>query len=130
MMPLTDFLKKWIPRVLKSEKDDFINDARRLLEAPDNEIWVESIISHRDQRPIVGVRIGPFAFQVSVDDARKIGRDFYEVAGGAENDAFLFQTLTGGKMKLPPEVAYALINELRDWRSSRINQPAASYKPS
>jgi hypothetical protein len=127
-MTITDFLKKWMPRVLKSERDELIKDAKDMLEPPDNAIWVESVISHRDQRPIVGVRMGSFAFQVSPEDARKIGRDFYEVAGGAENDAFLFQKLTGD-LKLPPEAAYALINELRDWRSSRINQPAASYKP-
>jgi hypothetical protein len=126
-MTLTDFLKKWLPRVLPSERDSFLKDAKDMLEPPDNMIWVESVISHRDQRPIVGVRIGQFAFQVSPEDARKIGRDFYEVAGGAENDAFLFQKLTGD-LNLPPEAAYALIHELREWRSSRINQPAASYQ--
>ena len=126
-MTLTDFLKKWLPRVLASERDPFIKDAKDMLEPPSNEIWVESVISHRDQRPIVGVRMGSYAFQVSPDEARKIGRDFYEVAGGAENDAFLYQKLTGD-MKLPPEAAYLLIGELREWRSSRINQPAVSYK--
>lgn len=127
-MTLTDFLKKWLPRQAPSERDQFITDAKDMLEPPpDNAIWVESVISHRDARPVVSVRIGPYAFQVSSDDARKIGRDFYEVAGGAENDAFLYQKLTGD-LKLPPQHAYALIGELREWRSSRINQPAVSYK--
>jgi len=125
-MTLTNFLKKWLQDQAPSKRDEFIRDATDLLKPPDSMIWVESVISHRDARPIVGVRIGQFSFQVSPEDARKIGRDFYEVAGGAENDAFLFQKLTGD-LKLPPEAAYALINELREWRSSRINQPAASY---
>lgn len=127
-MNLTDFLKKWLPRVLKSERDELMLEAKALLEPPDNAIWVESIISHRDQRPLVGVRIGPYAFQLSPDDARSMARQFYEIAGGAENDAFLLQKLTGD-MKLPPEVVYSLINELREWRESRINQPVESYKP-
>lgn len=129
-MSLTDFLKKWLPRFSGPARDEFISDAKGMLEPPDSVIWVESVISSRDARPIVGVRLGSFAFQVSPDDARKIGRDFYEVAGGAENDAFLFQRLTGEPMKLPPGTAYALINDLREWRKSRINQPAESYKPS
>lgn len=125
-MNLTDFLKKWLSRQAPSERDEFMHDAKGLLEPPDSVIWVESVISHRDQRPVVGVRMGTFAFQISPEEARKIGRDFYEIAGGAENDAFLFQKLTGD-MGLPPAAVYALINELREWRSSRINQPAASY---
>jgi hypothetical protein len=125
-MSLTDFLKKWLHDQAPSKRDEFIRDAKDMLEPPDNAIWVESVISHRDARPVVGVRIGPYGFQVSPDDARKIGRDFYEVAGGAENDAFLYQKLTGD-LKLPPEHAYALIGQLREWRASRINQPAVSY---
>ncbi|MGA7236086.1 MAG: hypothetical protein WBY44_10425 [Bryobacteraceae bacterium] len=125
-MTLTEYLKKWLPRQPAKDKDEFIKDSKSMLDPPDSVIWVESVISHRDTRPVVGVRIGPFAFQVSPEDARKIGRDFYEVAGGAENDAFLFQTLTG-KVGLPPETAFALINELREWRSSRLNQPPASF---
>lgn len=104
-----------------------MNDAKALLEPPDSVIWVETIISGRDARPLVGVRLGDYAFQVSPDDARKIGRDFYEVAGGAENDAFLFQKLTND-MQLPPEVAFALINDLRNWRASRINKLTAEAK--
>ena len=126
-MTLTDFLKKWLHDQAPSKRDEFIRDTKDMLEPPDNMIWVESIISHRDSRPVVGVRMGSYEFQVSPEEARKIGRDFYEIAGGAENDAFLFQKLTVD-MKLPPEAAYALIAELREWRSSRINQPAASYK--
>jgi hypothetical protein len=127
-MTLTEYLKKWLPRQPEKDKEEFIQDAKSMLDPPDSAIWVESTISHRDTRPVVTVRMGPYSFQVSPEDARKIGRDFYEVAGGAENDAFLFQTLTG-KLGLPPQVAFALINELREWRSSRMNQPAASFTP-
>jgi hypothetical protein len=126
-MTLTDYFKKWLPRMKSSEREEFISDTKGMLDPPENTIWVETVISGRDTRPIVGVRIGPYAFQVSPEDARKIGRDFYEVAGGAENDAFLFQTLTT-KLELPPQVAFALINELREWRTSRINQPLESLK--
>jgi hypothetical protein len=127
-MTLTEFLKKWLPDQAPTKRDEFLRDAKSILDPPDSTIWVESVISHRDARPVVGVRMGTFAFQVSPEDARKIGRDFYEVAGGAENDAFLFQKLTGD-MNLPPEAVGVLIGELREWRSSRMNQPAASYKP-
>jgi hypothetical protein len=126
-MTLNDYFKKWLPRMKSSEREEFISDTKGMLDPPENTIWVETVISGRDTRPIVGVRIGPYAFQVSPEDARKIGRDFYEVAGGAENDAYLFQTLTT-KLELPPHVAFALINELREWRSSRINQPLESVK--
>ncbi len=125
-MTLTEFLKKWAPQISEKQKQAFMNDAAEMLKPPENTIWVETVISHRDTRPVVGVRLGPFGFQVSPDDARKIGRDFYEAAGGAEADAFLFQELTG-QAKLPPEAAFGLINKLREWRGSRINQPLASY---
>lgn len=127
LMTMTDFLKKWVQRMPARDRDQFINDTKDMLEPPEGAIWVESIISSRDSRPVVGVRLGPFNFQVSPEDARKIGRDFYEVAGGAENDAFLFQTITS-ELKLPPENAYALISKLREWRGSRINQPSESMK--
>lgn len=126
-MTLTEFLKKWLPVQQAADRQLFMEDAKAILEPPDSVIWVETIISSRDARPIVGVRMGSFGFQITPDEARKIGRDFYEVAGGAENDAFLFQKLTGD-VKLSVEVAYALINELREWRSSRINQPSPSAK--
>ena len=125
MLTLTEFLKKWAPQISAKQKDAFIQDAAQMLEAPENAIWLESVISHQDTRPIVGVRIGPYGFQLSPEDARKVGRDFYEVADGAEADAFLFQKLTSGGA--PPAKAYALIAELRIWRGSRMNQPLASY---
>jgi hypothetical protein len=125
-MTLSEFIKKWSPQISEKQRQAFMDDAAEMFTPPDNAIWVESVISHRDTRPVVSVRLGSYSFQVSPDDARKIGRDFYEVAGGAENDAFLFQRLTASGA--PPEAAFSLIRELRDWRKSRMNQPLVSYK--
>lgn len=110
------------------KQDKFIEDFGQMMKPPDNNIWVESIISHRDTRPIVSVRIGEYSFQVDPDTARKIGRDFYEVAGGAEMDAVMFQYLTG-EVQLEPEKAFAAIAHLRRWRDDRqrLNaEPAAT----
>src|SRR5262252_9731567 len=103
-MTLTEFLKKWSPQITLKQQQAFISDAAEMLKPPESMIWIETTISHRDMRPIVTVRMGGFSFQVDPDSARKIGRDFYEAAGGAEADSFLFQSLTG-EMKLSSEVA-------------------------
>jgi hypothetical protein len=125
-MTFTDFLKKWSAKVPLSERHSFVQDASRMMEPPETTMFVESTISSQDTRPIVTIRYGSYVFQVSPDEARKIGRDFYEVAGGAEADAFLFQKLT--EMGMEANNVFVLINKLRDWRGSRMNQPAASPK--
>lgn len=125
-----EFLKRWLPEMPQRKQEKFIEDFRELMKAPDNNIWVESIISHRDTRPIVSVRMGPYSFQISPDDARKIGRDFYEVADGAEMDAVMFQYFTA-EVGLEAEQVFAAIAHLRKWRDDRqrINaEPPAGTK--
>jgi hypothetical protein len=125
-----EFMKKWLPEMPQRKQEKFLADFAEMLKPPENTIWVESVISHRDTRPVVSVRIGDYSFQVSPDDARKIGRDFYEVAGGAEMDAVMFQYLTG-QVGLEPEKAFAAIMHLRKWRDDRqrLNaEPSAGGK--
>lgn len=117
-MTSQEFLKKWIQDVPQRLRDRFIADYAEMMRPPESEIWVESVISHRDSRPVVSVRLGSYSFQISPEQARKIGRDFYEVAGGAEMDALMFQYFTN-EVGVEPEKVFAAIAHLRKWREDR-----------
>lgn len=117
-MTTQDFLKKWMPELPQRKQEKFLSEFAEMMQPPDGTIWVESVISHRDTRPIVSVRMGSFSFQISPGEARKIGRDFYEVAGGAEMDAVLFQYFTS-EVGMDKETVFTAIAYLRKWRQDR-----------
>ena len=126
---LNEYMQKWLPDQAPSKREEFLRDTGELMKPPDDAIWVSSTVSHRDLRPVVDVRVGSFSFQISPDEARKIGRDFYEVAGGAEMDAICYQYFTG-QVGLDQNVVAGFLADLRKWRDEhmQINQRPAGRK--
>jgi hypothetical protein len=45
-MTANEFIQKWMPKPGPS-REDFIRDVHRLIEPPEDNIWVESTVSHR-----------------------------------------------------------------------------------
>jgi hypothetical protein len=117
-MTLQEFLKTWIADQAPSKRDQFIDDVRGLVDPPERQISIESVLTSRDLEPRVDVRIGPYSFQADPEEARKIARDLLEVAGGAETDAFVYHELVAN-LKLAPQPVLRFIAEMRNWRNER-----------
>jgi hypothetical protein len=106
---------KEVIRILRLEAD-----ARKKL--PGKEvIWVQSLISHRNQKPRVDIQLGEIHTQMSVDAAVDVARNLFEVCAGSYADGFLFNFLTE-KLGQSREVAAQIIQEFRSYREDLLQE--------
>lgn len=128
-MTSQEFLKKWMNDQAPSRRDEFLKDVVEMLKPPDQMIWVESVVSHRDFRPVINCKMGHYNFQVDPPEARKIGTDFLDVAHAAEVDSFLYQFFAA-EHEMPMEHVGQLVAMFRHWRekTKTINVPPAGRK--
>src|SRR5262245_49726548 len=78
-------------------------------------IFVQSLISHRDQKPRVDIQVGEIHTQMDAAAAIHFAMNVIQVATGANADAFVFHFITE-QLKPAPQVAAAIIEEFRDYR--------------
>lgn len=81
-------------------------------------IVTESMVAYPDMEPIVVIRWGDRAAQMSPDEAREFGRHFMEVAESAEHDSSVCRYFIE-EMKLTPQQTMAVLGSLRVHRGTR-----------
>jgi len=79
-------------------------------------IWVQSLISHRTQKPRIDIQLGELHTQMDADSAMDLATNIIEVAEGAYADAFIFNFLME-KIGVDQERAAMVIPEFRDYRA-------------
>ena len=84
-------------------------------------IWVQSLISHRNQKPRVDIQVGEIHTQMSAVAAVDVARNIFEVAAGAYADAFIFNFLKE-KLEQPDGVAVQIIQEFRAYRDELLQE--------
>lgn len=127
----SEFAKKYAELLGPVARAEFIEDLGALMRPPEDKIWMEAIITP-DLRPIVNCRMGDYSFQVGPEQARQLGRNFFEIANFAEGDAFIFDFFSTmhERSGLPkdPDVALQLLHAFRQWRDQRSAAPVISTK--
>ncbi len=76
---------------------------------------VESMVSLFDGKPVVAIRLGDVAQQLSPEKARMIGIWFIEAAVEAERDSAMMTALSD-KMKFDKSESAAFLKTVRDYR--------------
>lgn len=91
-----------------------LEDARKKIDLP-GVIFVQSLISHRDQKPRIDIQVGDIHTQMDADSAMDLAKNLIECSQGAYADAFIFHFLTE-KLNQPGGIAAQIIGEFRDYR--------------
>jgi hypothetical protein len=68
-----DFLNKWLAVIPAAQQAAFYAELTALVTPPDKHISVESFVSDLDGRRMVLVRLGPYVWDVSPEEAIRIG---------------------------------------------------------
>jgi len=84
-------------------------------------IWVQSLISHRNQKPRIDIQVGEIHTQLDAAAAIDVARNIFEVCAGAYADAFIFHFMTE-KLNQPPEVGAQIIQEFRTYRATLLQE--------
>lgn|SRR5262245_44985721 len=95
----------------------------------DRELAFESMVSQRTQEPMVRITWGKQEGQLSSEEARETAMKLWDVAHGADADAFVFSFFTDN-LKISKEQMYGLLGEFRQYRErqaelqqKKIHQP-------
>jgi len=128
-MTLSKFFQKHKESIKPGAFDEMLADLTEMMKPPDDMVWVESTVSHRDMRPLVSVKFGKYQFQVAPAAAREIGQHFLEAAQAAEMDAYLFQFFSG-EQGIDFNQVGMMVAHFRHWREekAKLNEPAAGTK--
>jgi hypothetical protein len=93
-------------------------------------IWIQSLISHRNQKPRVDIQVGQIHKQMDAAAAIDVARNIFEVAAGAYADAFIFHFMAQ-KVGLDDGRAAQIIQEFRAYRDELLQEFAKDQqKPS
>ena len=84
-------------------------------------IWIQSLISHRDQKPRVDMQVGEIHTQIDAEAAVDIARNIFEVAAGAYADSFIFNFLKE-KVGLDDGRAVQVIQDFRAYRDELLQE--------
>ena len=79
------------------------------------ELFIVSLVSNRDQKPRIEMKLGELRTQMSADAAMDVAKNIIECSMGAYADAFLFNFITQ-KLGQPKEIAAQLLQEFRIYR--------------
>lgn len=78
-------------------------------------IFVQSLVSHRDQKPRVDIQLGEIHSQMSADAAMDVAKNIIEACEAAHSDAFIFNFMKE-KVGLDDGRAARVIVDFRNYR--------------
>lgn len=85
------------------------------LNLQDRDLLFESMVSQRTQQPMVRIMWGEQEGQLTSEEARETAMKLWDVAHGADADAFVFSFFTDN-LNIPKEKMYGLLQEFREYR--------------
>ncbi len=80
-----------------------------------NVIFIQSLVSHRTQKPRIDIQVGEIHTQMSADAAMNVAKQIIQVAMGSYADAFIFNFLKE-KVGLDDQRGVQIIQEFRAYR--------------
>jgi hypothetical protein len=78
-------------------------------------ILIQSLVSHRNQKPRVDIQVGEIHTQMDAEAAMDVARNLIEAATAAYSDAFIFNFLTE-RIGTDEGRASMVIQDFRDYR--------------